>query len=170
MALPVPMPSYSVPHISIWTWLIFVLLLGAALYIRRNKHLKVITKFIRNIWQALLLYRKRSNNLLAAFICAMGNTLFHTLAVWMSMKAFGIDLPLTVALITLTGGVAAATISPTPGGLVGSEAGLTATLMGFGVESGVALAVALSYRLVSYWIPLIPGVLALVIAKNRKLV
>ena len=37
------------------------------------------------------------------------------------------------------------------------EAALVAGLTGVGMESGVAVAAVLSYRLVTYWLPILPG-------------
>ena len=47
----------------------------------------------------------------------------------------------------------AGSISPTPGGLGVAEAGLTAA----GVRTDLAVAAALTHRLVTFWLPPIPG-------------
>jgi undecaprenyl-diphosphatase len=169
-AVPVVLHAPHIPQVSIWLWVCVGVAALGVLYARRHTHAIILTKFTRSIVGALVMYRKRLGKTGIAFICVLGNTTFHTVAIWLSMKAFGVDLPFTVALLTLTGGVLVATVTPTPGGLVGSEAGLTATLIAFGVDDGIALAVALSYRFVSYWLPIIPGMVALVIARKRKLV
>ena len=43
------------------------------------------------------------------------------------------------------------------GGLGAMEAALVAGLTGFGVDSGIAVAAVLSYRLVTYLLPILPG-------------
>ena len=45
-------------------------------------------------------------------------------------------------------------------GLGALEAALVAGLTGVGMDSGVAVAAVLSYRLVTYWLPILPGWLA----------
>ena len=50
-----------------------------------------------------------------------------------------------------------AAAAPTPGGLGALEAALVAGFTGVGMESGVAVAAVLSYRLVTYWLPILPG-------------
>ena len=46
-----------------------------------------------------------------------------------------------------------AAAAPTPGGLGALEAALVAGFTGVGMDSGVAVAAVLSYRLVTYWLP-----------------
>ena len=98
---------------------------------------------------------------------ALLNTLSHAGALYLAMLACGLDLSLADALVVLAGGVLAATASPTPGGLVGAEAGLTGAMVLFGAHPTDALAAALLYRLVSYWIPLFFGAFALVLSRRK---
>ena len=50
-----------------------------------------------------------------------------------------------------------AAVSPTPGGLGAMEAALVAALTRLGVEAGSAVAAALTFRLVTFWLPLPVG-------------
>jgi undecaprenyl-diphosphatase len=50
-----------------------------------------------------------------------------------------------------------AAAAPTPGGLGAMEAALVAGFTGVGLDPGVAVAAVLSYRLVTYWLPILPG-------------
>jgi len=59
------------------------------------------------------------------------------------------------------GGSLIAAAAPTPGGLGALEAALVAGFTGVGMAPDVALAVVLSYRLVTYWLPILPGWLSL---------
>jgi glycosyltransferase 2 family protein len=47
--------------------------------------------------------------------------------------------------------------APTPGGLGAVEAALVAALTGYGMPSGPAVSAALTFRLVTYWLPMLPG-------------
>ena len=49
---------------------------------------------------------------------------------------------------------------PVPGGVGAVDGGMIGALIGFGVDSGLAIVGVLSYRLFAFWIPIIPGVLA----------
>ena len=50
-----------------------------------------------------------------------------------------------------------AAAAPTPGGLGAIEAALVAGLTGVGMDPAIAVAAVLSYRLVTYWLPILPG-------------
>ncbi len=136
--------------------------------LQRTKPIGKISSFFHQVAKTFSLYRTRKMAVLRAIVCAMLNTAFHALALFLAMHAFDVDLPVATALVVLTGGVFAATVTPTPGGVVGAEAGLTAVLIAYGIDSSVALAIALSYRLVSYWLPIIPGIFAFLYIQKRK--
>jgi uncharacterized protein (TIRG00374 family) len=73
-----------------------------------------------------------------------------------------------IVLIVLTIGVAGGTAVPTPGGLGGAEAGLTAGFVAYGLTSNRALAVTLLYRLLTYWLALVIGALAFSVARRLR--
>jgi glycosyltransferase 2 family protein len=79
-------------------------------------------------------------------------------------------LTLTAAVAAFGGGVsfpeigaaylvaaALGSAAPTPGGLGAVEAALVAALTGYGMPSGPAVSAALTFRLVTYWLPMLPG-------------
>lgn len=140
----------------------------AIVLVQRTKPLGKISTFFHQIVTTLTLYRARKMTVVRALMCAMLNTTFHATALFLAMRVFGVDLHAATALVVLTGGVFAATVTPTPGGVVGAEAGLTAVLIAYGIDSGTALAIALSYRLVSYWLPIIPGIFAFLYIQKCK--
>lgn len=79
---------------------------------------------------------------------------------WACCQAFGTAAdPLEVCMAYLLGQVA--NLLPIPGGL-GVEAGLAGGLMAFGIPPGVAVLASLSQRVLSTWLPALPGAVALV--------
>ena len=50
------------------------------------------------------------------------------------------------------------------------EAALVAGFTGVGMESGVAVAAVLSYRLLTYWLPILPGWISFHILERRNLI
>ena len=50
-----------------------------------------------------------------------------------------------------------AACAPTPGGLGAVEAALAAGLTAGGLDAGLAVSAVLLYRLVTFWLPTIPG-------------
>ena len=82
-------------------------------------------------------------------------------ALYFSVRALGGEVALvTVALLYLTVG-SAATIAPTPGGVGAVEAVLLAALTGVGMAAAPALAAVFLYRLVTFWVPIPVGGLAM---------
>ena len=63
-----------------------------------------------------------------------------------------------------------AAAAPTPGGLGALEAALVAGLTGVDVDSGIAVAAVLSYRLLTYWLPILPGWLSFRSLERRNLI
>jgi len=84
-------------------------------------------------------------------------TVSYALALAVSLKAFGADVALVHVFAVYLGGAAVASFSPTPGGLGAMEAALVAGLTAVGVAHGPAIAGVLAFRLVTYWIPILPG-------------
>jgi undecaprenyl-diphosphatase len=97
-------------------------------------------------------------------------TASYTLILWSTAQSLGLRMGLLQVFIVFSIGMLTSTATPTPGGLVGAEAGLFAGFAGYGVPAATAGAAVLLYRLVTYWLPLVPGALALLVARQRRLV
>ena len=52
---------------------------------------------------------------------------------------------------------AVAAVSPTPGGLGSFETAAIAGLSGIGLSPGTAVSAVLTFRLATYWLPVLPG-------------
>jgi len=115
-------------------------------------------------------YRKHPLRLLGALFSSIGLTLCYVLALISCMLAFGLHLDFTQVLVIFTLGSVVGVATPTPGGLIGIEAGLIAGFVAFGVSSPKSLAIVLTYRFLSYWLPILPGFIALVYVKRRHFI
>jgi uncharacterized protein (TIRG00374 family) len=93
----------------------------------------------------------------AALLAAAGNTAFDYLALLCSLRAVGADPRPSLVVLAYTGAELLALIPLTPGGLGFVEAGLVGTLTLAGVTPQDALVATLTYRLVSYWLPIPAG-------------
>lgn len=103
-----------------------------------------------------------------ALLAAMAITVGYTGALYCVGLAFNVHISIAQALLVLTLGVAAASITPTPGGVGGAEVGLVAALVAVGVSSQQALALALTYRFITYWLPILPGFIGFQVALRRR--
>ena len=74
-----------------------------------------------------------------------------------SVQAFGGHAGIIEIGAVYLGAALIAAASPTPGGLGAIEAALVAGLTGIGVPPGPAVSAVLTYRLATYWLPVIPG-------------
>jgi undecaprenyl-diphosphatase len=84
-------------------------------------------------------------------------TLSYIGAVAASVAAFGASASIAqVGAVYLVASLIAAA-SPTPGGLGAIEAATIAGLTGLGISSGAAVSAVLTYRLATYWLPVLPG-------------
>jgi uncharacterized membrane protein YbhN (UPF0104 family) len=87
-------------------------------------------------------------------------TLAYTAALDASLRALGGEASFAVlALVFLTGNTLGTAI-PTPGGLGAVEAALVAGLGAAGVPASIAVPAVLLFRIVTFWLPLLPGWLA----------
>ncbi|HEY8525757.1 MAG TPA: lysylphosphatidylglycerol synthase domain-containing protein [Acidimicrobiales bacterium] len=92
---------------------------------------------------------------------SLATPLAQILLLGLVLQAFGGGVAVPALGAVYVGGHAVGSAAPTPGGLGGVEAALIAGLTGVGVESGAATSAVLVFRLLTYWLVLLPGWLAL---------
>jgi uncharacterized protein (TIRG00374 family) len=79
---------------------------------------------------------------------------------WASFEAFGGDVPFAVLVQGFFFGMAANLI-PSPAGGVGSvDAGMIAAFVLFGVDEATVFPAVLCYRVIAFWLPIPPGIVA----------
>lgn len=124
-------------------------------------------KKIRDLLTGLL---KRPGKLLALFGGAGASKLTTIVAFVLSCRAFDIHLGFAeLGALYLTATTIASAV-PTPGGVGAIEAALVAVLTGAGVESSLAWSASLLFRTITFWVPTIPGYIALKLSEKRGLV
>jgi uncharacterized membrane protein YbhN (UPF0104 family) len=84
---------------------------------------------------------------------------FQILVVWAAFRAFGDAPPAAVLVQGFFVGMLG-NLLPMPGGVGGVEGGMIASYAAFGVDGGLAVVAVLVYRAFTFWLPLIPGVIA----------
>ena len=79
---------------------------------------------------------------------------------WASFEAFGGHVPFAVLVQGFFVGMAA-NLVPSPAGGVGSvDAGMIGAFVLFGVPSGIVFPAVLTYRVIAFWLPIPPGIVA----------
>jgi uncharacterized protein (TIRG00374 family) len=84
---------------------------------------------------------------------------FQILVLWAAFKAFG-EPPAWAVLVQAFFVGMLGNLLPMPGGVGGVEGGMIASFVAFGVDGGLAVVAVLVYRAFTFWLPLIPGVIA----------
>lgn len=93
-------------------------------------------------------------------------TMGYILALEVSVAAFGTGPAFTsIALVYLVA-TAISNMAPTPGGLGAVEATLVAGLTSAGMPSTTAVAAVIMFRLATFWLPLLPGWVALAVLQR----
>ncbi|MFF4525049.1 lysylphosphatidylglycerol synthase transmembrane domain-containing protein [Streptomyces bluensis] len=75
--------------------------------------------------------------------------------------ALGLDVPVTHMVVAYLAATVAVALIPTPGGIGSVEAALVIALVAAGGPAAVATAVVLAFRIITVWLPLLPGALTL---------
>ncbi|QJS14148.1 flippase-like domain-containing protein [Streptomyces argyrophyllae] len=76
-------------------------------------------------------------------------------------QALRLPVPPAHMVLAYLAATVAVALVPTPGGLGSVEAALVVALVAVGGEAAVATAVVLAYRIITVWLPLVPGALTL---------
>ncbi|MBP5909626.1 lysylphosphatidylglycerol synthase transmembrane domain-containing protein [Streptomyces scabiei] len=75
--------------------------------------------------------------------------------------ALGLDVPVAHMALAYLAATVAVALVPTPGGLGSVEAALVVALVAAGGPVAMAAAVVLAFRIITVWLPLLPGALTL---------
>lgn len=142
-------------------FLVIVGLVALGLALRRPLGRRSVTARLRLAAGALpaLFHRPGRAALLALGTAA--TTACHLGALAVVCRGMGIDLPFASLALAYLASTAIASASPTPGGLGAVESALVVALTGLGGAVAPVIAAVLVFRIVSYWLPMVPGVLVL---------
>jgi len=149
----------------------------ALVFLGFDKPLLALGRFIQMLWrrardlpQRLVQERNAVRRELGekwreAALVSVGRIGFDYLALVASVGAVGAHARPSLILIAYFSATLLALIPLTPGGLGFVEAGLAGLLTVAGVDGAHAVLATLIYRLASYWIPLLAGPIAYVVAR-----
>ncbi|WP_020134711.1 lysylphosphatidylglycerol synthase domain-containing protein [Streptomyces sp. 351MFTsu5.1] len=136
-------------------------LLAAVLWPRCRGALAFVLADIRAV-------HSRPCRALALWGGSLGFAVLHAVVLIAVTRAVALPLaPPLVALLYLTASSAAALL-PTPGGLGSLDAALALALTAGGAPGVAAASAVLGYRLLTVWLPLLPGLLVLAVLVRRK--
>ncbi len=128
---------------------------------------------VRPVWRALLSMRstlaspKDAGGLFGA---SFGLTLTNLAVLVFCLEAYGSTLPLLPVATAFFITSIVATIAPSPGGIGVEEVAYVGTLTALGASSNIAVAAALSFRFLTFWLPILPGMVMLRSLERRKVI
>jgi glycosyltransferase 2 family protein len=131
--------------------------LGLAMPFTRRMLLDRLVPVLRRAFDGMADVIRRPGKVALLLGGSIVTTVGYMLALYFSIAAFGGGLPLaTVGAVYLVGS-AVASAAPTPGGLGAVEAALIGGLVAAGLENSVAVPAVFLFRLVTFWLPILPG-------------
>jgi uncharacterized protein (TIRG00374 family) len=153
----------------------FVILVGFSLLATAVwvSHLKNVRSYLHKLylqWKFLLKFLANDKKRIIG-VLLIAVTIISVNSLIMHLCALSVDVSLSIAntVIALSIGVLVGGLLPTPGGLGAVEAGIAATLVVLGYSAPEATSIALLYRTITYWMPLLPGTVAYFYMRERKL-
>jgi len=102
----------------------------------------------------------RSRSGLTAIAGAIGFWAANIAILWASFEAYGVDVAGAVIVQGFFVGMVANLFPFAPGGVGAVDAGMIGTFVLFGLPSGAVFAAILCYRVIAFWLPLPPGIVA----------
>jgi undecaprenyl-diphosphatase len=153
-----------------WPAVTLAMLFGAAVavFAARRFGSRVRTA-LRESWTMARSLCADPRRLARLFVGTIGVTLGHGLAFAAAVMACGVHLPVVSLLAVFLAGAAVASVAPTPGGLGAIEGALVAGLTTLGAPVAPAIAGVLAFRLITYWLPILPGAVALAVLRRDVL-
>jgi uncharacterized membrane protein YbhN (UPF0104 family) len=132
---------------------------GARLARHVRAQLSVLAAVVRNPRRAVQLW-----------LGSLAVPVLHCLTLYAVVLSLGGGVPfLPVALAYLVASSVSALV-PSPGGFGALDVALVAGLVAVGVPSAIALATVLAYRLLTVWVPLVPGACVLAVLVRRRVI
>jgi undecaprenyl-diphosphatase len=166
--------AFSIPSGSKLLVVIAVVLAIVGLLIAtrwgRNFFRKRVLRFVKESLSNMAALIHAPGRLLALFGGSIGVTLSYIGALACTVAAFDAGASFAQVGAVYLGSSVIATAAPTPGGLGALEAALVAGFTAIGMDPAIAVAVVLSYRLATFWLPILPGWLAFRMLDRRGLI
>jgi len=163
---PFQLPSLGIVGLVIGAVAV-VIAVGLAVPVTRRLAIDKVVPVVQRAATGIAEVARRPVNVLMLFGGALIVTLGYFLALAVSLQAFGGGVAVaTIAVVYLASTVLAAA-APTPGGLGAIEAALIGGLSAAGASGERALGAVLVFRLITFWLPILPGWVVFVRLQRR---
>jgi uncharacterized protein (TIRG00374 family) len=124
--------------------------------------------FAQDASGGLLALRQKPNGVIIPFALALSSKALLVVILLLMFLAFNIPPTPGTIIAAFSLGYLFLIVSPTPAGIGFVEGGMTLALSSLGLTLGASAVVALAYRGVTFWIPLVIGMLSFRYLTNAK--
>jgi undecaprenyl-diphosphatase len=133
---------------------VVALLIGIAVF-APSRH-RIFDSFLQGL-RSLRSVVRQPRRAATLFAGTLTVNLAYIAALFLALRAVGAPASVAQATAAYLIGAIVGSVTPTPGGLGGTEAALVAALTGLGLPVPGAVAGVLAFRAATFWVPLIPG-------------
>lgn len=147
---------------------VLVLVVGGLAALRRVR--TVVAGFLRTALGEARSVHARPARALALWGGALAFPALQAGALVLVARAFGLAVPSAHLAVAYLAATVAVALVPTPGGIGSVEAALVVALVAAGGAAAVATAVVVVFRLLTVWLPLLPGALTLAALVRMKVI
>lgn len=106
----------------------------------------------------------------ALWLGSASTRLLHAVVLFAVLRSLGVPVAVGTAVVVYLLVSALSGLVPSPGGLGALDAALLGALAAVGIAAPVALGAVLGYRLITVWLPFLPGALALTVLLRRRII
>ena len=138
-----------------------VVLLGILVVLAVKSIRDRVVPVVRDAAKAFALVFREPSRVIALLGSNLASRLILAVALWLTLRGFGISIGLGSVLVVTVGANLLAGMVPVPGGVGVAEAVISIGLVAFGVPETIAFAAAVVYRVLTFYIPPIYGWFAL---------
>jgi len=147
-------PTWAVVGVAAVAVILLALLAVPAV---RREIGKRIGPLIKEVIPRLVTIAQRPTKLLEGIGGILLLNFAYIAVLYACVTAFDGNLSIAVVAVVYLAGATIGQAAPTPGGLGAVEAALAAGLTAAGLDAGLAVSAVLLFRLVTFWLPTIPG-------------
>ncbi|MFJ3305042.1 YbhN family protein [Streptomyces sp. NPDC086549] len=153
------LPGGAVGPLLLGAGAVAVVAAGVLLLVRRLR--TAVFSFLRTALGEARLVHTRPARALALWGGSLAFPALQAAGLVLVGLALGLPVPPAHMAVAYLAATVAVALVPTPGGLGSVEAALVVALVAAGGPVAVATAVVLAYRIITVWVPLVPGALTL---------
>ena len=147
-------PTWAVVGVAAVAVILLALLAVSAV---RRLISKRIGPLIKEVVPRMVTIAQRPTKLLEGIGGILLLNLAYVGVLYACVQAFDGSLSIAVVAVVYLAGATIGQAAPTPGGLGAVEAALAAGLTATGLDAGLAVSAVLLYRLLTFWLPTLPG-------------